>query len=72
MVVVAALMVMVVMVVMVVMMMWMMFDCRLQVYKGVWRGTDVAVKRLLQQDIGKDSGMLDAFCQEVMMSMCDV
>jgi hypothetical protein len=36
-----------------------------QVYKGAWRGTDVAVKRLLHQDIGKDSGMLDAFCQEV-------
>jgi hypothetical protein len=41
---------------------------RVQVYKGAWRGTDVAVKRLLQQDIGKDSGMLDAFCQEVKQS----
>ncbi len=42
-----------------------MIDMTQQVYKGSWRGTDVAVKRLLHQDIGKDSGMLDAFCQEV-------
>jgi hypothetical protein len=40
-----------------------------QVYKGAWRGTDVAVKRLLQQEIGKDCGMLDAFCQEVVITM---
>ncbi len=40
-----------------------------QVYRGTWRGTDVAVKRLLQQDIGKDCGMLDAFCQEVTVAM---
>ena len=46
-------------------------DLFLQVYKGTWRGTDVAVKRLLQQDIGKDCGMLDAFCQEVTFE-CDV
>ncbi len=44
----------------------------LQVFKGVWRGTDVAVKRLLHQDIGKDSGMLDSFCQEVIITMRNV